>query len=203
MKTFLAAGLTLLLGRSATEALQIDYAALWGEATPFHEFLENVRARREQWQTRFSNAAIDAAALTDARGLPGRRRILAIAEDRCSDSAWALPYIAKLSAAVPDKLELKVIPRATGRRVQSAHLTPDGRLATPTIVILDERNRFVGAWVERPSGLQKWFIENKPILSSDELHAEMDAWYAADAGRSTLREILAILGRPAAEREGK
>jgi hypothetical protein len=104
---------------------------------------------------------------------------------------------------VPDKLELKVIPRATGRRVQSGHLTPDGRLATPTIVILDERNRFVGAWVERPAELQKWFIEKKPILSSDELHAEMDAWYAADAGRSTLREILAILGRPAAEREGK
>jgi hypothetical protein len=199
MGRFLVAGLVLLLGSAAGGAPQIDYAALWDKATPFHEFLENVKSREDQWRSRFSNAAIDAAALTEARGLPGRRRILAIAEDRCSDSAWAVPYAAKLAATVPDTLELRVMGRAAGRRVQAAHLTPDGRLATPTIVILDEANRFVGAWVERPSELQKWFIEMKPVLSSDELHEKMNAWYTDDAGRSTIREILSILGRTAAE----
>jgi hypothetical protein len=53
-------------------------------------------------------------------------------------------------------------------------------------------------WVERPSELQKWFIEKKPVLSSDELHEKMNAWYTDDAGRSTIREILSILGRTAA-----
>jgi hypothetical protein len=178
---------------------QVDYPALWDGATPFHSFLENVKSQQEKWRSRFANAAIDAAALNEAKALPGRRRVLAIAEDRCSDSAWAVPYLAKLSAAVPEKLELRIIGRAQGRRVQSAHQTPDGRLATPTIVILDETGRFIGAWVERPAELQKWFVEKKSSLGSDELHEQMDVWYAQDAGRSTVKEVLAILGRTAAE----
>ncbi len=199
MRRALLPALAALLMIVPVQARQIDYAALWDGATPFHTFLENVKAQQESWRGRFANAAIDAAALTEARGLPGQRRILAIAEDRCSDSAWAVPYLAKLAAAVPEKLELRVIGRTAGRRVQSAHLTPDGRLATPTIVILDENNRFIGAWVERPSELQKWFVENKGSVGSDELHDHIDKWQAKDAGRSTVTEVLAILGRSASE----
>lgn len=174
---------------------QIDYAALWAKATPFDMFLQNVRARQEQWRSRFANAAIDADALNQARALPGKRRILVVAEDRCSDSAWAVPYVAKLAAAVPDKLELRVISRAEGRRIQSAHLTPDGRRATPTIVVLDDADRFIGAWVERPAELQTWYIENKATAASDEIHSHMDEWYRTDAGRSTLKEVLTIMGK--------
>ena len=131
--------------------------------------------------------------LNEVRALPGKRRILAVAEDRCSDSAWAIPYIAKLAAAVPERLELRVISRKDGGRIQSDNMTPDGRLATPTVAVLDEMNRSLGAWVERPSELQKWFIENKATMDSDPLHEKMDAWYTEDAGKSTLREILALL----------
>lgn len=183
----------MLVG-AALDAQQIDYSALWAKATPFHTFLENVRLRREQWHSRFANAAVDADALNQARALPGKRRILAVAEDRCSDSAWAVPHIAKLAAAVPEKLELRIISRAAGRHIQSAHLTPDGRRATPTIVVLDDADRFIGAWVERPAELQKWFVENKASMGSDELHDHMDEWYTSDAGRSTIKEVLAIMG---------
>ena len=138
------------------QAQEIDFPRLWATATPFHEFLEGVRARREQWRSRFANAAIESEALDAARALPGKRRILAIAEDRCSDSAWAVPYLAKLAAAVPEKVELRVISAAQGRAIQAQHLTPDERQATPTIVVLDENSRFIGAWVERPAELQVW-----------------------------------------------
>ena len=195
----LAAALVFLAWAAAPAAPQIDYGSLWSKATPFHTFLENVRSRQEQWRSRFADAAIDAAAINEARALPGRRRILAIAEDRCSDSAWAVPYLAKLAAAVPDRIELRVIGRAEGREVQSAHLTPDGRRATPTIIVLDEENHVLGAWVERPGELQKWFIEHKPTLSSDDLHEQMATWYADDAGRSTVTEVLAILRRTSPE----
>ncbi len=198
MKCFLTGGLALLLAVATVDASQIDYATLWAGATPFHTFLENVKARQDQWRPRFADAAIDAPSLNEARRLPGRRRLLAIAEDRCSDSAWAVPYLAKLAAAVPEKLELRVIGRADGSRVQSAHLTPDGRLATPTIVVLDETNGLLGVWVERPAALQKWFIEQKPSLDSDALHDQMATWYIEDAGRSTITEVLAILARTAA-----
>ena len=199
MKAFLLAVPLLLMPAGAEPARQIDYRELWAKATPFHTFLANVRARADEWHPRFSNAAIEATALNQARALPGRRRILAIAEDRCSDSAWAVPYLAKLAAVVPEKLELRVIGRAQGRRVQAAHLTPDGRMATPTIVILDDADNFIGAWTERPSELQKWFIDNKGSLGSDELHAQMAKWYAEDAGRSTVKEVLSILGRRPSE----
>jgi len=188
------------LALAGSEARQIDYASLWTKATPFHTFLENVKARQEQWRTRFANAAISAEALSEARVLPGRRQILAIAEDRCSDSAWAVPYLAKLAAAAPEKLELRVIGHAQGRRIQAQHLTPDGRPATPTIVVLDEKSQFIGAWVERPDELQKWFIDKKATLGSGELHDRMDEWYQEDAGRSTVSEVLAILRREATEK---
>ena len=199
MMTLLAGACALLLAVAAADAGQIDYPALWEKATPFHVFLENVKARQDQWKPRFADAAVDAASLADARALPGRRRILAVADDRCSDSAWALPYIAKLAAAVPEKLEVRVIGRADGSRIQSAHLTPDGRLATPTIIVLDENNRYIGGWVERPSELQKWYIENKPKVAQRELYEHVSKWYTEDAGRSTIRELLVILGREPAE----
>ncbi len=199
MKTLLSAACALLIATTTVDALQIDYPALWEKATPFHVFLENVKARQDQWKPRFADAAIDAASLAEAKALPARRRILAVAEDKCSDSAWALPFIAKLAAAVPEKLEVRVIGRAEGSRIQSAHLTPDGRLATPTIIVLDENDRYIGGWVERPAELQKWYLENKPKVTQGALYEHVNKWYTEDAGRSTIRELLTILAREAAE----
>ena len=99
---------------------------------------------------------------------------------------------------MPEKIELRVIGRAEGSRIQSEHLTPDGRRATPTIIVLDDTDAFIGAWVERPAELQKWFVENKPKVSSDELHQHLDDWYTSDAGKTTVSEVLAILNQPAA-----
>ena len=199
MRPGLSAVLVLLLAVAGLEARQPWYGELWDQAVPFHEFLESVKARQDEWKPRFANAAIDAAVLTELRAVPGRRRLLVVATDRCSDSAWAVPYVAKLAAAVPEKLELRVIGTRGGRPIQGAHLTPDGRLATPTVAVLDDSNRFIGAWVERPAELQKWYIANKPKVSSGELDAHVSRWYDEDAGRSTIREVMTILGRDAAE----
>lgn len=199
MSTLLSAAGALLAATTVVHAVQIDYPALWEKGTPFHVFLENVKAQQDQWKPRFADAAIDAAALTEVKALPARRRILVVTEDRCSDSAWAGPYVAKLAAAVPEKLELRVIGRAEGNRIQSKHLTPDGRLATPTIIVLDEDGRYIGGWVERPAELQAWYLENKPKVTHGALYEHVNKWYTEDAGRSTIREILTILGRFAAE----
>ena len=197
MRAWLTAGVIVLGVSMIVEARQVDYAGAWAKALPFHTFLNGVRAQRAQWHSRFSNAAVDAAALNRAKALPGRRRILAVAEDRCGDSAWTVPFLAKLAAAVPEKLELRVIGRADAAGIQSAHTTPDGRLATPTIVVLDEKDRLIGAWVERPAELQKWFLDNRHTVAEADADRHMDEWYANDAGRSTIRELLAVLGREA------
>lgn len=169
---------------------------LWQAATPFPAFLESVKARRDQWTSRFANAAVEPDALNRARALPGRRRLLAIAEGRCSDSAWAVPYLAKLAAAVPEKLDLRVVtPADGGARLQAANLTPDGRRATPTIVVLDERDRVLGAWVERPSELQKWYIANRATVGQADRYSHLDKWYTDDAGKTTIAEVLILLER--------
>ena len=196
----LAAAWLLLAASAGIAAQQPDYGDLWTKATPFHTFLENVKARREAWHTQFANAAIEPAALDAARALAGRRQILAVADARCTDSTWAVPYLAKLAAAVPDKLDLRVIDTTTGADIQAQHLTPDGRRATPTIVVLDERSRYIGGWVERPAELQKWYLANKPTLDRDRLYEGVTGWYQEDAGRSTINEVLAILQRQAEEK---
>jgi hypothetical protein len=186
----------LLLPAVAVAAWQPAYGELWDKATPFDTYLAGVKVREAQWKSRFANAAVDADILNEAKALPQKRRILVVAEDRCSDSAWAIPYIAKLAAVVPEKLDVRVLTRAQGgTSIQSQHLTPDGRLATPTVVILDEENRVIGGWVERPAALQKWYIANKATMESGPLHEYMDEWYTKDAGKSTLREVLEILKR--------
>jgi hypothetical protein len=186
---------------AAVQGRQIDYGALWDAATPFDQFLDGVKAQESKWKSRFANAAIEASVLNDARALTAKRRILVVAVDTCSDSAWAVPYIAKLAAAVPEKLELRIIGRREGSAVQSANLTIDGRVATPTVVVLDEDNQRIGSWVERPTELQKWVIDNRASVSADELHAHLDKWYTEDGGRTTLKEVMAILKNNFAQRE--
>jgi hypothetical protein len=182
-----------LVCASALQAQQIDYGGLWDQATPFDQFLAGVKAQEQKWTSRFANAAIDAQVLNDVRALKEKRRILVVAADSCSDSAWAVPYVAKLAAAVPERLELRVIGRKEGSRIMSANLSLDGRPATPTFMILDEQNRPIGAWVERPAELQKWVISNRASVTADELHEHIDRWQKEDGGKSTLTEMLAIL----------
>jgi hypothetical protein len=188
-----------LVCATVVHAQSIDYAALWEQGTPFDVFLSGVKAQEEKWRSRFANAAIEAQVLNDVRALEGKRRILVVAADTCSDSAWAVPYVAKLAAAVPERLELRVIGRKQGSRLQSANLTADGRIATPTFVILDEDNRPLGSWVERPAELQKWVISNRASVTGDELHDHIDRWQKEDDGKSTLREIVAILQKQPAK----
>ena len=124
--------------------------------------------------------------------VPGPRRLLIVAFDRCSDSVGTIPYIAALVEAV-DGLEMRIIPPAAGRPIMEAHRTPDGRPATPTVLLLDGEWEPVGAWVERPSELQAWYIENPEGLSHDARYDGKMEWYEGDAGESTVREIVGKL----------
>ena len=51
MKQLVAAAM-IATAVAGLQAQEIDYPELWAKATPFHEFLEGVRARREQWPGR-------------------------------------------------------------------------------------------------------------------------------------------------------
>jgi hypothetical protein len=74
----------------------------------------------------------------------------------------------------------------------TAHRTPDGRTATPTVVLL-RNGRDVGAWVERPAELQEMFLSMSTNPESARRFSQRQSWYESDGGRSTLREVVALI----------
>jgi Thioredoxin len=173
----------------------IDYQALYGQGSTFADFLEKARARRDEWRAHYNDATVSAALITRMRALPARRHLLVVAEDWCSDSANTVPYIARLIDGAPERLDMRVVNRELGKAVMEAHQTPDGRSATPTIVVLGEDWHDIGAWTERPSVTQTWFLEKQKTTMQKPLHDELLAWYEKDAGKTTVLEIAELLER--------
>ena len=173
----------------------IDYQALYGQGITFADFLEKARARRDEWRSRYNDASVSAELMTRMRALPAKRHLLVVAEDWCSDSANTVPYIARLIDGAPERLDMRLINRETGQAVMEAYKTPDGRTATPTIVILGEDWHVIGAWTERPSAAQAWFLEKQKTTMQKPLHDELLAWYEKDAGKTTVLEIADLLER--------
>jgi hypothetical protein len=155
------------------------------------EFYAGVDARRELWQSSWTHSAVPEDLAARARAA-GPWRILIITEARCSDSANSVPYVGKLVEQTPG-LELRLVNSAVGRPWMEAHRSPDGRPSTPTILVLDEKFAIRGCWVEQPAALQSFWL---PIVARGEASAELNRkmeWYAADAGRETLRELVEVL----------
>jgi thioredoxin family protein len=185
---FLCAALSVL-----TAATPVDYAALFAKGVSYHDFLDAARSRRDEWLERSKDATVAADAVARVKQLGARRRLLVVAEDWCGDSANTLPYLARLAEAAPDVLDLRIVDSSIGRPVMEEHKTPDGRAATPTVVVLDESGALIAAWVERPSGLQKWYIGQQDVLGRTELLDQKYKWYREDQGRSAIREVVELL----------
>jgi len=180
---------------SALPRQDIDYQGLYAKSITFAEFLENARARRDEWRAHYNDASVTPELITRMRALPEKRRLLVVTEDWCSDSANTVPYIARLVDGAPERLEMRVINSQLGKAVMDAHRTPDGRTATPTVVVLGADGRIIGAWTERPSSTQTWFLEKQQTTMQKPLHDELIEWYARDAGKTTVAEIADILSR--------
>jgi hypothetical protein len=158
----------------------------------FSEFLAAATARRETWLENYGRARIEPDQLARARRVPGTWRLLVVTVDGCGDSANTIPFIAALADSLPN-VELRVVGPTAGKGVMESHRTPDGRAATPTVVLLDEHGNDVGCFVERPLALQAWTQVEKPRLPYAEWLDRKYQWYREDAGRETVREIVALL----------
>ena len=186
--------LLLLLAQATAAAQAPEYAALFERGLTYEAFFDQIDARRRAWTTNDAAAEVPADIAARARALPEAWRVLAVAEDRCSDSAASLPYIAKLAAAAPNRLSLRIVDSRAGRAVMEAHRTPDGRAATPTLIFVSETGD-IRAWIERPGALVDWINDQKARDPKFDLLAGKTRWYGEDAGRSTLADILALLER--------
>jgi hypothetical protein len=176
----------------AAVAADSTFASLYASGETWESFLSAARARRAVWLKNWESAAIPADALAQARTLPKGFRLLAIAVDACSDSVNTIPYLAKLVAEVPG-LEMRIITPRAGREIMAERPTPDGRPATPTVIVLDAAGAEVGCWIERPLALQALAIEAGAGGGTAAFAATKQGWYDNDAGASTIREVVALL----------
>lgn len=167
-------------------------ARLYESGRPFAEFLRTATARRDAWIGNYAAVALDRPLLERARLVPGRWRLLAVLEDSCGDSANTIPWIAQLVDSLSN-LELRIVNSREGRFVMERHRTPDGRAATPTVVLIDELGHERGCFIERPLALQAWISRNRGAKSPSELTEGKYAWYRTDAGRETVREVVELL----------
>ena len=194
----LSAGICLSPASQPTAAAD-SLATIWRNGRSYAEFLAAARERRDQWLRQDSIAAMADALVARARSA-GRWRLLVLTVHACSDSIKILPYLDRLSAAAPN-IELRIADTTGGRWVMEAHRTPDGRAATPTVVLLDDSLAERGCWIERPAELQRWYIATGRRLADDELRRQKAAWYDRDAGRQILEEVITMM-ESAAQRTG-
>lgn len=195
MLTSTLAGMLLSAGLCGAEPSAIpsdSLAQLYSRGKSFAEFLAGVQSRRDTWTANYAQGTPNPELLARARAVPGRWRMLVVADDWCGDSANTIPYLARLLDSL-SSVELRIVSSAAGRWVMEGHRTPDGRAATPTVILLDESGTEAGCFVERPAGLRAWVEENKPKLTESQLQEGRDAWRRQDAGQSTVREIVELL----------
>lgn len=171
--------------------------ALYEAGVPFSTFLESAKRRKDQWDAHYGDGRVTDEQVARAEAVGRGWRILAIAEDWCGDSANTIPYLARLVERVAG-LDMRVINSTAGKLVMEAHRTPDGRAATPTVILLDAEWNEAGCFVERPSPLMSWYMDNHVARTTEELHEYILSWYAEDAGAHTVDDILTLLESAAA-----
>ena len=186
----IAFSIALLLAAVAQTVPKAEAERLFDSGDTWPQFLDKVEAQRELWRRTAAGAAVSPDLVNrvqrEGRGL----QFLVVAEDWCPDSAYTVPYVARLADLT--QVPLRIVDRLRGERLMRAHPAADGRTVTPTIVLLRD-GVDVGAWVERPEVLQQLFRSMSSSPESARQFAQRGSWYEADRGVSVLTEIVALV----------
>lgn len=160
------------------------YRALYEGGTTFADFVANATARKEQWEGNYALKIAPDALVTRATAAGSGWKLLVVTISSCGDSVNSVPYLASFLDKVPS-IEMRLINPTVGKAVMEAHRTPDGRAATPTVILLDADFNERGCFVERPATLlakmKEPDFEGRP------------EWYDKDRGASALEEIVAMI----------
>ncbi|HZM97044.1 MAG TPA: thioredoxin family protein [Vicinamibacterales bacterium] len=182
--------LFLLLVVSPLQTGSVDPARLFEAGETWERFLERVERQRERWLRTAAVATVAPDLVERVQRARRDLKLLVVAEDWCPDSAYSVPYVARLMSLA--HVPFRIVDRATGESLLRAHRTFDGRTATPTVVLLRE-GVDVGAWVERPTELQDLFRSIGADPESARRFAQRGDWYEADRGVTVLKEIVAVV----------
>jgi hypothetical protein len=178
----------------------LDFASLWGKATPWHVYLRPGMEHYGLWQAVYDRAMVPGWAL-EGFMTGAIRKLLVLAADWCGDAANTVPVLARLADLVPG-MELRALERDGFPEVMSQYLT-NGTRSIPIAIALDGEFHELGHWGPRPAALQEWVLANTKMIPSPKRYAYARRWYAKDAGESTLRELLtAVTGQISSAGDG-
>jgi hypothetical protein len=163
------------------------YDRAFNEGRTFREFLAGVTANPQLWQAVTARVQLSAEAIEAIRSVPGRWRVLALADDWCGDAVNILPVVARLVGAAPN-LDLRVVGRDEYPDLMDRHLT-NGSRSIPVFILIDESGTPRGWWGPRPAALQEWFDAEGRRLPKEERYLELRRWYARDRGASVANEV--------------
>ena len=177
---------------------------IFGKGETFAEFVAKATARRDGWLRLQRDAVVRPALLERARAVGGAWQLLVVARDGCGDSMNSVPYAARLADSVPG-LSLRIVSPTDGQAAATNHRTADGRMATPTFILLDSAGNDAGCLVELPAPLRQWTNANRGTVSDDSLHAYRQTFYTKDSGVSVTTELVELLeaaraGTPSCDR---
>jgi hypothetical protein len=166
----------------------------WDSGFTWDAYLdEEVEEHRDLWQGVYRRATTPVWTLEALEDMERKWKLLAIAEDWCGDASNLVPVFGRL-ARDSEWVDLRVVKRDENPDLMDMYLT-NGSRSIPIVVIMDEDCLPVGRWGPRPVELQEFVIREKRAgeRSSPEIYRETRRWYARDRGRTTLREMLAIM----------
>ncbi len=160
-----------------------------------------VQKHQGLWDGIFDHLEVPEDALLRARELPGSRLVAVLSEDWCGDAASLVPILAKLAAAAPEKIELRVFARDENLDIMDRYLSHGGR-SIPVAIVFDEEMNQLGWWGPRPAPAQAIFREKLRAYRAGQLTDKREQvnkpvlrWYREDRGRHTLDEFLMVLER--------
>ena len=187
-----AARVSAVTVEPVTVSVDSTLRATFTRGITFAQFVDAAVARREGWLRLQREAVVPNALIARARAVGGSWSLLVIARDGCGDSMNLVPYAARLADSVPG-LNLRIVSMKDGEAAASTHRTQDGRMATPTFILLDSTGADMGCLVELPAPLRQWTDKARATLSSDSLHAYRNTFYAKDRGVSLATELVVML----------
>ncbi len=167
----------------------------------FERFCQTATKHERLWNGVYDRTRVPVDALHRLESLPGRRNVLVLAEDWCGDAASLVPVLAKLAAAAPDLIDMRVFRRDENLDIMDQHLSHGGR-SIPIAIVFDEHMSKLGWWGPRPGPAQALFREKLRDYKAgrltdkrEEVNKPVLKWYRLDRGRHTIDEFLTILER--------
>jgi hypothetical protein len=188
-----AAARTMPINHLMTETVTLRERYLG--APEFEAMLATVERNAELWSAVWRRARVPDEYVRRLAALRRAWHLLVLSEDWCGDAVNAVPVVAKLAALTPN-VDLRVLARDENPDLMDGHLTGTSR-SIPVVMVLDEEFQELAWWGPRPAELQRFVLGPGHSLAKGDRYRQVRGWYARDAGRAILEEVVATMERVA------